>query len=301
MQKGKKTNILSVCCAVALVILTVLNAYLGVTAGKKAAQQQNEELEQLYAVELSDLSTITDGLPASYRSQIEQYAAQPPAEGFTPEELAAITRFYSESAFVGDSLLIGFRSYLQKHDRDACFVKSTMLASYSYSTKSALKNVSEDSIHPIYKGMQRQVWDSLKMSGAKRVFLMFWANEIPRGKIDLSRSYLEKLVKRIRQECPGIEIYIVSPCHRFNDPDDKPKYLTNKNFSLLAASQKEFCELNGAGYVEVSKYIGNETEGIFPEYTFDKYVHINDDAYDIWKQVFSEYALGQVAVIDNGH
>lgn len=250
---------------------------------------------------LSDLSAITDTLPASYREQILQTAQQPVDGQFTADELAAITNFYSESAFVGDSLLIGFRTYLQRNDMDACFVKSTMLASYSYSTRAAIRSITSESIHPIYKGMERQVWESIQLAGAKRVFLMFWANEIPRGDIEAARKNLEKLVAKINDANPGIEIYVVSPCHRYMKPDDDPKYLTNANFTLLANTQKEFCQQNGAGYIEVSKYIGNEAEGIFEEYTFDKYVHINDDAYTIWKQVFCEFALGREAVIDNGH
>lgn len=293
---------LTVFIAALLVVLTAVNIFVNMNGRPTADEPSIPDSAPITApVALSDLTAVTDGLPTSHREQIIQAAQQPDTSEFTAEELAAITAFYSESAFVGDSLLIGFRTYLQRNDLNACFVKSTMLASYSYSTKSALKPVSADTIHPIYKGFQRLVWESLEMAEAKRVFLMFWANEIPRGDIELSRKNLEKLVTKIRDACPGIEIYIVSPCHRYNDPNDKPKYLTNANFSLLAKTQKEFSELNGAGYIEVSKYIGNEVDGIFEEYTFDKYVHINDDAYAIWKQVFCEYALGREAVIDNGH
>ncbi len=285
----------------AVILALLLTANIFMMVNREPESDPGSSLPELPDTALSDLSAITDTLPASYREQIIQTAQQPDSGSFTADELAAITNFYSESAFVGDSLLIGFRTYLQRNDMDACFVKSTMLASYSYSTRVAIKGITSHSIHPIYKGMERQVWESIEMAGAKRVFLMFWANEIPRGDIEAARKNLEKLAAKINDANPGIEIYVVSPCHRYMKPDDDPQYLTNANFTLLANTQKEFCEQNGAGYIEVSKYIGNETDGIFEEYTFDKYVHINDDAYAIWKQVFCEFALGREAVIDNGH
>lgn len=284
------------CCALLLSALLLVGMCAGCGAVDTAPDEQSgRELPQV-----SDLSEVTDGLPQSFIGQLDQHAAEQSQE-YTPEELAAIADFYAQSAFVGDSLLVGFRSFIQKNDTEASFARSAMLAAYSYSTRAALMPISENTVHPFYMGAQRQVWDSINLAGAKRVFLMFWANEIPFGDIEKARSNMEGLIDTLRQQCPGLEIYVVSPCFKYDNPNHHFEYLTNDNFALLAAAQKELCEEKGAGYIEVAKYLGNQTDGLYGEYTADGYVHVNDAAYEIWRQVLMAYALGREAVIDNGH
>ena len=243
----------------------------------------------------ADISAVTKDLPTGFREQLEQSLQNKPKTGYSDEEKAAINKFYSESAFVGDSLLVAYRQYLQKNDPDGYFAKSTILCAFSYSTRAVLKPVTPDSLHPFYKGKKRQVWDAIKEAKSKRVFIIFWANEIPDANIQKANKNLEKVVSKLRAECPGIEIYIISPCYMYKNTyrTDKTDHINNPNLHALALSRKEFCLKNSAGYVEVSKYLGNEKDGLYEKYTSDKFVHVNNAAYDIWKQVFIDYALGR--------
>ena len=251
----------------------------------------------------SDLNKVSEGLPDGFRAQLEQSLRASGEEsgekggsgGYSAEELKVIRKYYSESAFLGDSLLIMYRQYLQKHDPDSIFTKSTMLCAYSFSTRAALRPVTPKSIHPFYRGKKQPVWESLRKSGKKRVFIIFWANEIPDANIENANTNLERMVAKIREACPGIEIHIVSPCYMYKDTPrtSKTDHINNPNLHALALSRKEFCRTHDAGYVEVSKYLGNEKDGLYERYTSDKFVHLNDAAYDIWVQVFSDYALGR--------
>lgn len=300
-MKKKSTFVIRIIASVVLVLLMIGD--FAVIKSLRINDAQIRESESDGNVKKTeqlppDFDSLMNDVPKGFRNQLEQLLENQPQDGYTPEETAAVKKFYSESAFIGDSLLVAFRLYLQKKDPKGYFAKSTMLCAYSFSTRAALKPVTEENIHPLYKGKKYPVWESVKKSGAKRVFIMFWANEIPGGNVEKANSNLEKMVQKIRNECPGIEIYIISPCYLYKNTKKKTNYLNNENLYALTLSRREFCKKNNAGYVEVSKYIGNEKDGLYEKYTSDWYVHVNDAAYDIWKQVFIDYALGREAVIE---
>ncbi len=232
-------------------------------------------------------------LPEGYRDELEQMLNNPTEDGYTKEEAAAIRKFYSETAFVGDSLMMGYTYYLQKYDREGFFAKTTMLCAYGFSARDAIRPISEKTKHPLYKGKKMLVEDALKLAKCKRVFIVFWANEIPGADVGKANQNLEILVQRIREQSPDIEVYIVSPCYMYLKTAKKTTFLNNNNLYALTLSRRAFCNNNNAGYVEVSKYLGNEKVGLLEKYTSDYYIHVNKDAYDIWSQVFLDYAIGR--------
>lgn len=236
---------------------------------------------------------LTGELPAGYRDELEQILNTPTDDNYTEEEAAAIRKFYAETAFVGDSLMMGYNIYLQKNDREGYFAKTTMLCAYGFSARDAIRPIGEKTKHPLYKGKKMLVEDALKLAKSKRVFIVFWANEIPGADIGKANQNLEILVQRIREKSPDIEVYIVSPCYLYLKTPKKTNFLNNNNLYALTLSRREFCKNNNAGYVEVSKYLGNEKVGLLEKYTSDYHIHVNKDAYDIWTKVFTDYALGR--------
>jgi len=278
---------------IALGVLLFVNVLLAIFSSPASEEKPTDVYVPPEAQEVL-LEDITAGLPESRFHLVEQHAASPSdVSEYTEEELAAITKFYSETVFVGDSLLIGYRSYVMARDKYGCFGNSLMLASAGYSTSNANKLISDTSIHPYYQSFQHYVWDSAKMFGAKRMILCFWANEFSRGELEHSKKNLERLVSRVVEVNPDIEIYIISPCHRYISNFVGEEKLTNQNLTLLAEMQHQFCNEHGGGYIEISKHMGNEIDGMYKEYTKDKYVHVNNTAYAIWYQIFMDYALGR--------
>ena len=75
--------------------------------------------------------------------------------------------------------------------QDSFLSRLQFLAAGSYSVNNALWEVNEKSVHPMYRGKQRQVWESISMMGGRRVFLMLGMN-------DLNINGLEAAAKSIR-------------------------------------------------------------------------------------------------------
>ncbi len=302
---NKKSSALSAfILAVALIMMAAGIIILLTTAHWPPTETGNSGNEAMpdAAASASDLSAVMEGLPESRAAELEQHALSAlPSDQYTEAELAAAKEFYSEAVFVGDSLLMGFRTYLFNSEPTGCFADSLVLASSGYSTISANRGISSESIHPIYRGKQHLTWDAIQLFGGKRVIFGFWANEFSQGNIEESAQNLQILADKIQEVNPGIEMYVISPCYRYNGSQSGVYALTNENLTLLAEAQKEFCRTNGAGYIDVSRFLGNEVDGMYREYAQDMYVHVNKDAYDIWSRVLIDYALGRESIIDNGH
>ncbi|MPN52577.1 hypothetical protein SDC9_200239 [bioreactor metagenome] len=84
------------------------------------------------------------------------------------------------------------------------------LAATSFSVFNALRPISDSSIHPMYKGQERLVEDSISMmKDVDKVFLFFGANDVGYG-VDFSIKNYKTLINRIHQKSPEKKIYIIS-------------------------------------------------------------------------------------------
>ena len=131
-------------------------------------------------------------------------------EGEAVEENAEeIDAYFDDSVFVGDSIMLGFRNYAMKR-QDTFLSRMGFLAAGSYSANNALWDVDDKSVHPVYQGEQRQVWESISLMGSKKVFLMLGMNDLNITGVEGSCEKYEELVGKIKEENPDVEIIIMS-------------------------------------------------------------------------------------------
>ena len=84
-------------------------------------------------------------------------------EGEGAEENAEeIDAYFDDSVFIGDSIMLGFRNYAMKR-QDTFLSRMNFLAAGSFSANNALWDVNDESVHPVYQGEQRQVWESVSL------------------------------------------------------------------------------------------------------------------------------------------
>lgn len=100
--------------------------------------------------------------------EVTPEATPTPKPEKTKEDFVAAD-FFEDTVFAGDSVLSHFYWKVPFYDKEN-FGGSDFLVAVSYSVREALKPVSETSIHPMYKGEQRQIWDSMELLNPKRVF-----------------------------------------------------------------------------------------------------------------------------------
>ena len=84
-----------------------------------------------------------------------------------------------------------------------------------------------------------------------------------------------------------IDINIISTTYILNGKDQKN--LTNENISSLNRKMKNYCEINGYGYINIADKVGDEDSGLKPEYCSDNFLHETAAAYDIWTTTLEEF------------
>ena len=224
----------------------------------------------------------------------EQGKAEAALEEATPEEKAAEARtdaYFDNSVFVGDSIMLGFRNYAMKR-QDPFLSRLQFLAAGSYSVNNALWEVNEKSVHPMYRGKQRQVWESISMMGGRRVFLMLGMNDLNINGLEGSCEKYKELVEKIRETDQEAEIHIMSMTYVMKGKGTG--LLENDTIREYNSMLKQMAEENGWGYVDIADALADENGDLAKEYCSDDFAHQRPEAYDIWVSVLRDYAKEQL-------
>ena len=214
----------------------------------------------------------------------ESSAAETKAAGRAVSE-AEIDAFYADSVLVGDSVMLGFRNYAQKSGDP--FLKSIgILCAGSFSVHNSFDPVSGKSVHPIYQGKQRHIWESIAMMGRKQVFLFFGLNDIA---LDNNTPALyQQLVARIKEQSPEAQIHIISMTYVAAGAGKKR--LNNTNIRAFNATMKEIAAKEGWGFVNMADPLADGNGDLAKAYCSDNYVHQTPAAYKVWTEVLRAYA-----------
>lgn len=199
-----------------------------------------------------------------------------------------INDYYGHSAFVGDSVMLGFSDYCE-YKGDGFLGEPYFLVAGSFSLYHALSD-SSDAILPLFRGEKTRVEDAVsQMDDVKRIFLFFGINDFnmtSEGANGVFKRYVE-FINRIQEKRNDIDINIISTTYILNGKDQKN--LTNENIVSLNKKMKKYCEINGFGYVNVADKVGDEENGLKPEYCSDNFLHETAAAYDIWTTTLEEF------------
>lgn len=238
---------------------------------------KNTEIEiESLPVETTEIEELETGVP-----QIAPKETQAIYDG-TQEDA-----FFENSVFVGDSVMMGFRNYILRQS-EGFMGNPEFLVSGSYSLRMALNPVSSTTIHPIYQGEQRLIWDAMSMLGVKKAFIALGLNDIGMLSVeDTYENYL-KVIAAIYEANPDISIYVISTTNIYNGSE--VGNLNNENVRLLNQKMKNYCAKSKEEFINIADYLIDENGYLKEEYCSDNYVHQTSAAYDIWVQVLREFA-----------
>lgn len=222
------------------------------------------------------------------RSKDSQTVESQTKEVLTAEELAA---YFSDSVFVGDSIMVGFRNYSAK--QKSCVHDIQFLAVGSYSAFNAMKPVVDNNVHPMYKGKKCQVWDAIPLIGSKRAFILLGMNDISILGLEGARDQYKELIGKILETSPDIEIHIISVTYTLEN-QGKGK-LNNENLAQYNVLLQEMAKENGWGYVDLCTPISDGKGNLAEEYCSDGFVHLSSSAYTLWESALIDYANAQAA------
>lgn len=203
----------------------------------------------------------------------------------TQEELAV---YFEESAFIGDSVMIGLRNYSMNQEGDSCLSGAQFLAAVGYSSYNALQPVTGKHIHPLYKGKKCQVWDAVSDMGAKRVFISLGTNDIimlgSEGAIERYRQVVDKIL----ESCPGVEINCISVTYAA-EGKEKGK-LNNQSIAEYNGLLLQMAAENGWGYLDMATPLSDGRGNLANEICSDGFVHLKNPAYAVWEEELIRYA-----------
>lgn len=250
---------------------------LGTEGGSKAAE--NREADGIKYIENGQNGGNAEG---SENEEAEQDGATVPEEN--AEEIDA---YFDGSVFVGDSIMLGFRNYAMKR-QDTFLSRMGFLAAGSFSANNALWEVGGDSVHPVYQGEQRQIWESISLMGSKKVFIMLGMNDLNITGLEGTCEKYGELVGKIKEANPETEIHIMSMTYVLKGKEAGK--LNNDTIREYNGMLKAMAEENGWGYVEVADALTDGNGDLAEEYCSDGFAHQNPEAYDVWVSVLRKYA-----------
>lgn len=209
-------------------------------------------------------------------------------------EDAVINSYLADSVIIGDSIVLGYRNYCMKSGNEV-LKGIKFLAAGSFSAHNALWPVSSESVHPLYQGAQRPVWESVAMMGAKNVFICFGLNDlnIDDDTIECYRQVIDNIVTA----SPEVNIHIISMTYTLKDKGVGK--LNNDNIRDYNSRLAEMAEENGWGFVDLAAPLANEEGNLKPEYCSDNFVHQTPKAYDIWTETLHAYLGNFLAEKEN--
>ena len=215
--------------------------------------------------------------------------------GYTEEEL---DEFFSDAVFVGDSISLGWRNYVtSKRGSGNSFLNGAQfLVSGSLGAESALWDINSESVHPLWLGTEMQLWNSIPLTGAKKVFIMFGLNDVGRYSdldmgISMAVSNYDELIDRIKANA-DVEVYIISATYVLEGGEKG--YVTSANLRKLNEALIDYCEEEGIEFINFADALADSNGNLAPEYCSDGYVHQSNAAYDVWTALLRGYAAGEL-------
>ncbi|WP_081846670.1 GDSL-type esterase/lipase family protein [Butyrivibrio sp. AE3004] len=247
----------------------------------------DEVAEQTLSDDITETTATDNGmLIVSYDLQMLENMS------YTEEQMQQISAFYEGSVFAGDSVLLGFRNYSGK-STDPMLKQLQFLAAGSLSLHNSFWPVSDKSVHPLYQGVQRPVWESIQLMGARKAFLFFGINDVS-SNMDDSVALYPQLVDKIKELSPGVEINILSATYTLKDKG-KGK-LNNTNIATFNSRVRELAAQNGWGYLDIANVLSDGEGNLKEEFCSDGFLHESYKAYDVWKLVLIRYAAERLGI-----
>ena len=225
---------------------------------------------------------------------VQQEEAQ---EAHKKERLSRETlmSFFTDSAFVGDSVTERVRTYVKdqrKEEEPGLLSNAKFLVKQSYMLFMASKNyVSQKSANLTYNGREMSLCNIMGAMKPKRVFILLGINDYIGEKIDKGMEYVTRTVELIHKYSPDTEIYFQSltPVTR--------NFCKRKDFRTMwdeyNEALKKLSETVDFTYIEIAAGLKDE-EGYLPdEWSTDREYHVNNKGIPIWIDELLDFAQQQ--------
>ncbi len=193
-------------------------------------------------------------------------------------------RFFKKSAFIGNSIGVGQRMYLD-YEGKKYLGNPTMLVKGCYSFTN--DQIAGGQYRLNYKGQNCSAKDAVSKAKVKYVFINMGINDMWEGPEVVFRRY-KKYIKGIRKKNPGIIIFIESTTPVYYGKQQQS--LNNKNVNRLNRLLEKYCkETRDVYFIDISTPLKDSHGGLAAAYCSDHYVHVTMSGYRVWTKTICKY------------
>lgn len=211
-----------------------------------------------------------------------------------PETPRVDDSYWDDVIFIGDSVSMKLTYFVmnERKDNPRLLGNAEFLTSANVSSRNALKDVTDTSLHPTYKGQKMSFEDAVAASGKKKVYIMLGLNDVGVSGINQSVENLMSFVKRIKDRNPDVLIFIQSATPRVTGDKPTTKELFEYNirvYDLCLQLQDQ-----GVYFVDVAYIFRDENGNLYPDYCSDldsMALHFNNSACRLWIDFLYTHAL----------
>ena len=234
----------------------------------------------------------TEPQPTVNQGGVDSYEITP-LEGAVPESGKADAGYFNDAVFVGDSVSMKLSFYEAAVD---VLGKAKFLTAGSLGSGNALWEVSEQSVHPVYKDEKRLVEDSIAMMDARKVYIMLGMNDIALYGVDGAVANMEKLIDRILANSPDVTFYIqsmtpiTSTSSLLSSSGHNPGTIHAYNKALL-----DLCKSRGFYFVDVASVMYDSDGYLRREYCSDPDemgIHFTNAGCAVWADYLLTHTAG---------
>jgi lysophospholipase L1-like esterase len=203
---------------------------------------------------------------------------------------AAVTSYFSDAAFIGNSVTAGFPTYFSAYG-SGLLGDVQVYARVSYSFLSDLNELPGYMLQ--YEDVEMQAATILSMAGIRKVFICMGTNDLVGTEASVAYDRYIDYIDAITAANPGIRVFIVSTPPRV-DSTQTPG-LTNDKINEFNELMRTYCSENGLDYIDINTPLRNNSTQLYSGYTSDGYVHMNNTGYGVWANTVSSYVRSMLA------
>lgn len=212
-------------------------------------------------------------------------------------------KYFSNSVFVGDSVMEGFAQYIRGQRKNGVSMLSNAQFLTSIMGIKVADIIGETEGHNhryyTYRGKEQPLEKILSEMGVERAFIMLGMNDLGVGfSAEETINKYRKMIPFIKETNPNLEVIVMTTTPK-TAATWLPDYIPNQNFgspllNKFADMLKVMCEEEGIEIVDVNAAVRGADGHLPDEYSRDNFVHINNKCSAVVLDTLREFAKIQL-------
>lgn len=194
--------------------------------------------------------------------------------------------YFDNSVFIGDSISYGLELYVteKRAEGENLLGKAQFLTSGSLGYSNSLWDVSDQSVHPTYRGEKMKLETAIGMIKPDKIYILLGTNDVAMYGVEQTVKNADEAISRMLAESPDSEIIIQSATPKYIS-EETANDLDNGDLDQLNEALKAFAEEKNYVFLDIAQQFKDENGNLAPDYCSDKEnmgIHFTSMAYDMW-------------------